>query len=55
MHEIGQYPISNLVELFSVSRSTVYRALATVRKANGLFISKVNMFGDSDMGLKTGK
>ncbi|EGM1627954.1 recombinase family protein [Salmonella enterica] len=27
MHETGQYPISDLVELFSVSRPTAYRTL----------------------------
>ncbi|HFD0318503.1 helix-turn-helix domain-containing protein [Serratia marcescens] len=33
MHEIGQYPISDLVEFFSVSRSTAYRALAHSKKS----------------------
>lgn len=32
MHETGQYSISDLAELFSVSRPTVYRTLARVKK-----------------------
>ncbi|HHK8966175.1 TPA: helix-turn-helix domain-containing protein [Escherichia coli] len=32
MHETGQYSISDLAELFSVSRPTVYRTLSRNHK-----------------------
>jgi DNA invertase Pin-like site-specific DNA recombinase len=34
MHDIGEYSISDLSELFQVSRPTVYRALARMRPAS---------------------
>jgi len=33
MHDTGDYSISDLAELFSVSRPTVYRVLARQRHA----------------------
>jgi predicted DNA-binding protein YlxM (UPF0122 family) len=33
MHDTGDYSISDLAELFSVSRPTVYRVLARQRPA----------------------
>ena len=33
MHDIGSYSISDLAEVFSVSRSTIYRTLAKTTAA----------------------
>ena len=35
LHDAGQHTVSELKELFSVTRSTVYRALARARTTTG--------------------